>query len=394
MLSEKDIERFRSETPGTKEVIHFNNAGSSLPPEVVRKAVNDYNNEEMTFGGYETNAKYLPQLEATYDSVATLLNANRDEIALVENATAAWNAAFQAIDWQNGDIIIATQADYASNYLSYLHLKRRCEIVIKVIPTLPSGDTDLNALEGMMSPQVKLISVTHMPTNGGLTVAAEAIGKIAKQQGILYLLDACQSAGQYPLDVEKIGCDMLSATGRKYLRAPRGTGFLYVRKAVLPMLTPYWVDLHAAQWTGESSYEIRKDARKFESWEASRANTMGLKAAVDYALAIGVDQIWGRVQGLSKRLRTQLEKLPLVSLHDISEVKSGLVSFTVEGFSAGEVKAYLAQHSINISWNDVSNTYLDMTSRGLKEVARASVHYYNTEKEIDRFVEALAKIKE
>jgi cysteine desulfurase/selenocysteine lyase len=249
-------------------------------------------------------------------------------------------------------------------------------------------------LEGMMSPQVKLISVTHMPTNGGLTVAAEAIGKIAKQQGILYLLDACQSAGQYPLDVEKIGCDMLSATGRKYLRAPRGTGFLYVRKAVLPMLTPYWVDLHAAQWTGESSYEIRKDARKFESWEASRANTMGLKAAVDYALAIGVDQIWGRVQGLSKRLRTQLEKLPLVSLHDISEVKSGLVSFTVEGFSAGEVKAYLAQHSINISWNDVSNTYLDMTNRGLKEVARASVHYYNTEKEIDRFVEALAKIKE
>jgi cysteine desulfurase/selenocysteine lyase len=394
MLSEKDIERFRSETPGTKEVIHFNNAGSSLPPEVVRKAVNDYNNEEMTFGGYETNAKYLPQLEATYDSVATLLNASRDEIALVENATAAWNAAFQAIDWQNGDIIIATQADYASNYLSYLHLKRRCEIVIKVIPTLPSGDTDLNALEGMMSPQVKLISVTHMPTNGGLTVAAEAIGKIAKQQGILYLLDACQSAGQYPLDVEKIGCDMLSATGRKYLRAPRGTGFLYVRKAVLPMLTPYWVDLHAAQWTGESSYEIRKDARKFESWEASRANTMGLKAAVDYALAIGVDQIWGRVQGLSKRLRTQLEKLPLVSLHDISEVKSGLVSFTVEGFSAGEVKAYLAQHSINISWNDVSNTYLDMTNRGLKEVARASVHYYNTEKEIDRFVEALAKIKE
>jgi cysteine desulfurase/selenocysteine lyase len=394
MLSEKDIERFRSETPGTKEVIHFNNAGSSLPPEVVRKAVNDYNNEEMTFGGYETNAKYLPQLEATYDSVATLLNASRDEIALVENATAAWNAAFQAIDWQNGDIIIATQADYASNYLSYLHLKRRCEIVIKVIPTLPSGDTDLNALEGMMSPQVKLISVTHMPTNGGLTVAAEAIGKIAKQQGILYLLDACQSAGQYPLDVEKIGCDMLSATGRKYLRAPRGTGFLYVRKAVLPMLTPYWVDLHAAQWTGESSYEIRKDARKFESWEASRANTMGLKAAVDYALAIGVDQIWGRVQGLSKRLRTQLEKLPLVSLHDISEVKSGLVSFTVEGFSAGEVKAYLAQHSINISWNDVSNTYLDMTSRGLKEVARASVHYYNTEKEIDRFVETLAKIKE
>lgn len=392
MLSDQDIFRFRLETLGTQHVIHFNNAGSSLPPEVVRKAVNDYNNEEMTLGGYETNQKYLPELEATYDSIATLLNANRDEIALVENATVAWNAAFQAIDWKDGDVIIATRADYASNYLSYLHLKRKFDLKIKVMPTLPSGDPDLNAFDHMIDSKVKLVSVTHMPTNGGLTVDAEAIGVITKKHGVLYLLDACQSAGQYPLDVQKIGCDMLSATGRKYLRAPRGTGFLYVRKSVLPKLIPYWVDLHSAEWTGANSYEIRTDARKFESWEGSRANTMGLKAAIDYALAIGIENIWPRVQHLANKLRHEIEKLPQVNVHDIGDLKSGLVSFTVEGKSAQEVKSYLHERGINVSWNGTSNTYLDMTSRDLEEVVRASVHYYNSEDEIADFISVLNRI--
>lgn len=392
MLTDQDIQRFRLETRGTQHVIHFNNAGSSLPPDVVRQAVNDYNNEEMTMGGYETNEKYLPQLEATYDSIANLLNANREEIALVENATVAWNAAFQAIDWKNGDVIIATRADYSSNYLAYLHLKRKFDLEIKVIPTLASGDLDLHAFENMIDSKVKLVSVTHMPTNGGLTVDAEAVGAITKQHGVLYLLDACQSAGQYPIDVEKIGCDMLSATGRKYLRAPRGTGFLYVRRSVLPQLTPYCIDLHAAEWTGVDSYQIRTDARKFEGWEASRANTMGLKAAIDYALAIGVENIWQRVQYLSTILRKELERLEHITVHDIGNTKSGLVSFTVSGKSAQEVKTYLHERNINVSWNGTSNTYLDMTSRDLKEVVRASVHYYNTEAEISDLIAVLKKI--
>ncbi|PIQ48373.1 MAG: aminotransferase [Cytophagales bacterium CG12_big_fil_rev_8_21_14_0_65_40_12] len=392
MLTDQDIQRFRLETRGTQHVIHFNNAGSSLPPDAVRNAVNEYNNEEMTMGGYETNQKYLPQLEATYDSIAKLLNANRDEIALVENATVAWNAAFQAIDWENGDVIIATRADYASNYLAYLHLKRKFDLEIKVIPSLTSGDLDLQAFEKMIDSKVKLVSVTHMPTNGGLTVDAEAVGVITKKHGVLYLLDACQSAGQYPIDVEKIGCDMLSATGRKYLRAPRGTGFLYVRRSVLSQLTPYCIDSHAAEWTGVDSYQIRTDARKFEGWEASRANTMGLKAAIDYALTIGVENIWQRIQYLAAILRNELAQLPYVKVHDIGDLKSGLVSFTLEGKSADEAKTYLHERGINVSWNGTSNTYLDMTSRDLKEVVRASVHYYNNEEEISDLITVLKKI--
>ncbi len=388
MFSAKDIERFRAETDGVQKVIHFNNAGSALPPNAVRDAVVYYTMEEATYGGYETHAKYFEQIELTYDVIAKLINASREEIALVENATAAWNAAFQAIDWQDGDEIITNQSDYASNYISYLH--HRCDLKIKVIPNLSNGDPDLEAFEAMFTPKTKLVSITHMPTNSGLVTPAEAVGAICKRHQVLYLLDACQSAGQYPLDVKAIGCDMLSVTGRKYLRGPRGTGFLYVNKNVLSKLHPYYVDLHSANWTGKDAYEIRSDARKFENWEGNRAATMGLKVACEYVLGIGVENIWERVQNLSDYLRTRLSVLKGVQVHDIGSVKSGIISFTVEGHSANDVKEYLLEKGINVSWNGVPNTYLDMTERGLIEIVRASVHYYNTEEEVDQFLRELS----
>lgn len=390
MFSAKDIERFRSETDGTQKVIHLNNAGSSLPPNSVRDAVIYYTAEEATYGGYETHTKYFEQIELTYDAIAKLINASREEIALVENATVAWNAAFQAIDWQDGDEIITNQSDYASNYIAYLH--HACNLKVSVIPNLSNGDPDLEVFEKLISPKTKLVSITHMPTNGGLVAPAEAIGEICKRHGILYLLDACQSAGQYPLNVDAIGCDMLSATGRKYMRGPRGTGFLYVSKALLPKLRPFSVDLHAANWTGKDSYEIRSDARKFENWEGSRANTMGLKMACEYILEIGIENIWQRTQQLGSYLRSAIEKVDGVKVHDIGSFKSGIVSFSVEGKSANEVKEYLYSKHINVSWNGASNTYLDMTSRGLEEVVRASVHYYNTEEEIDALSSALKQL--
>lgn len=387
MFNAIDIERFRNETDGVKKVIHFNNAGSALPPNSVRDAMVNYLMEEASLGGYETNNKYFEQLESTYDVIAKLINASREEIALVENATVAWNAAFQAIDWKDGDEIITNQSDYASNYISYLH--HPCDLNIKIIPNLANGDPDLEVFEAMFTEKTKLVSITHMPTNSGLVSPAESIGKICKSRGVLYLLDACQSAGQYPLDVESLGCDMLSVTGRKYMRGPRGTGFLYVRKAVLPALRPFYVDLHSANWTGKDSYEMRSDARKFENWEGNRGATMGLKVACEYILEIGIDNIWQRVQILGAYLRQVLGEVEGVQMHDIGTVKSGIVSFTVNGKSAEQVKEFLLLKGINVSWNGAPNTYLDMTARGLSEIVRASVHYYNTEAEIDQFISCL-----
>jgi len=383
MMTDEQVQRYRDETDGTSKVIHLNNAGASLPPNVVKEAVFTYLEEEMTYGGYETHTRHFEEYEKVYDAVAELLNADRSEIAIMENATVGWRAAFHAIDWQDGDVILTTKADYASNYLSYLHLQRKVAIEIEVIPNDEFRQPDVAVLKSILSNKVKLVSVTHMPTNSGLVANVEAIGEVLRDHPAFYLVDACQTAGQYPLDVKKIGCDMLSATGRKYLRAPRGTGFLYVNNKVIDQLTPQSLDLHSAEITAKDQYTIRKDARKFENWEGNRAGVMGLKAAVDYINEIGIDDIWERIQHLGNYARHQMGKVPKVTLRDIGKVKGGIVSFTVEGKSCEEVKQYLFSKGINISWNGLANTFLDMEERGLKEIARCCVHYYNTEEEVD-----------
>lgn len=387
-----NIDKLRAETKGCLNVAHFNNAGASLMADPILESVTKYLEQEAQYGGYETANKRTQDIEGTYLLVANLINAQAEEIALMENATSAWNMAFYAIDFSPGDRILTSFSEYASNYINYLRLKQEVDIQIEVIPNDKFGQISVNALSEMMDDKVRLISITHIPTNNGLVNPAEEIGKIARKHDCLYLLDACQSIGQYPIDVEKIGCDLLSATGRKYLRAPRGTGFLYVNRNRLPDLTPPFLDLHSAEWTGKEEYRIRDDARRFENWEANYAGIIGLNTAVDYILELGIDSIWERVTYLAEILREEISGLPNVSLHDIGKVKCGIVTFSANGISAEEVKKYLFEHFINVSVSTKSSTLLDMEKRNLSEVVRASVHYYNSETEIDKFIDTLSKM--
>lgn len=258
-----DVAQVRRDTPAASRVVHFNSAGAALMPTPVLQSQLQHLQLEADLGGYEAAAAVNDQLEATYDSIARLLNADRGEIALVENATVAWDMAFYSVAFAPGDRILTAEAEYASNYIAFLQIARRTGAVIDVIPSDAAGDLDIDALARMINARVKLIAITHVPTNGGLVNPAEAVGRIARAHGILYLLDACQSVGQMQIDVATIGCDLLSATGRKYLRGPRGTGFLYVRRAVLDRLEPPFLDLQAATWTAPDRYELRGDARRF-----------------------------------------------------------------------------------------------------------------------------------
>ena len=387
-----DVARARAETPGCSQVLHFNNAGASLMPQVVLDAQVAHLQREAAIGGYESKAEAMDAIEGAYASIARLLNCRAEEIALMENATVAWHAAFLSLPWQEGDRILTAEAEYASNYISYLKLARQKGVVVERVPSTATGDLDVEALERMIDGRVRLIAVTHIPTNGGLVNPAAEIGRIAKAHNILFLLDACQSAGQLDLDVQAIGCDLLSATGRKYLRGPRGSGFLYVRKERLEEIEPPVLDLHSAHWVAPERYEMRPDARRFENWEFNYAAVLGLGAAVDYALAWGMPEIERRVVALAADLRTALAEVPGVTVQDIGTRKCGICTFTHERLDAATISARLRAQAINTSVSDPNSTLLDATARGLPDLVRASVHYFNTDEEIDRFCRALREL--
>ncbi len=387
-----DIARARAETPGCEEVLHFNNAGAALMPQAVIDAQIGHLQLEARIGGYEAADIASERVAACYDSIARLLNCHRDEVALVENATVGWCLAFYALDLKAGDRILTAEAEYSSNYINYLKVAKDKGVAIEVVPSDASGQLDVEALERMIDSKVKLIAITHVPTNGGLVNPAAEVGRVARSHGILYLLDACQSPGQIDLDVEAIGCDFLSATGRKYLRGPRGSGFLYVRRPVLESIKPPMLDNHAAVWTSLDSFELRNDARRFENWEFNYAAVLGLGAAVDYALSWGLDAIEQRVTQLAGNLRSALTEIPGVTVTDIGASKCGIVTFTKTGIDAPALRAALRAQNINVSISTINSTRIDMERRGLKDILRASVHYYNTEEEIERLCTALIKL--
>lgn len=387
-----DVAKLRAETPGTANVIHLNNAGSALPPQPVLEAVQKHLAREAAIGGYEAAAEAIDAQNHTYDAVAKLINAKPDEIALIENATRAWDMAFYAMSFKAGDRILTARAEYASNYIAFLQMAKRTGAVIEVVPSDNTGALDAKALAAMIDARVKLIAITHIPTNGGLVNPAEEVGRIARANGIPYLLDACQSVGQMPVDVEAIGCDMLSATGRKFLRAPRGTGFLYVRRSMLDRLDPPMIDLHAATWSAQGEYTLRPDAKRFENWESFIAGRIGLGLACDYASAIGLEAIRDRSTMLAERLRGGLRGIRGATVQDLGAVRSAIVTFTLEHMTPPAIKAALAEKKINVSVSGLTSTRLDMSARGLEQVVRASPHYYNTEAEIDRTLEAIAAL--
>jgi len=387
-----DIERARNETPGCKKLLHFNNAGAALMPEPVITSLLEYTKLEAVTGGYEAQEREEDKLANTYRAGARLLNCQPQEIAFIESATRAWDMAFYSIPFKEGDWIITGMSEYESNYLAFLQVARHKGLHIEVIPNDEYGQLSLQALKDKINPAVKLIAITQVPTNGGLVNPAEEIGKIAKTAGILYLLDACQAAGQIDLDVNKLNCDFLSFTGRKFIRGPRGTGMLYVCSKIAEELEPPLIDLKAATWTSKNQFSLSSGTQRFEQWEVNCSAKIGLGVAIDYALSWGMKNIEKRVIYLAQHLRDTLSDIKNITLRDLGLKKCGIVTFSINGMKPGQLKQALAQKNISISVSSKRYTRLDMEARSLDELCRASVHYYNTEDEIKCFAEQVAAL--
>jgi len=386
-----DVARARADTPGCLDLIHFNNAGAALPTTAALRAQIEHLELEARIGGYEAHDAVADRIQGIYDSVARLVNGAPTEVALATSNTAALDLFVYSLSWSEGDRILTTQSEYGANYVAYLHIAARTGAVVEVVPNNEVGELDVEALKRMIDDRVKLISVNHVPTNGGLVNPVAAIGKVAKAHGITYLVDACQSAGQIPLDVEEIGCDALTATGRKFIRAPRGTGFLWVRQAVLETIDPITIDHDAATWTSPTTYELKPDASRFEVWEKGWAGLLGLGAAVDYALDLGVDAIEARITEVSDSLRERLtNEVPDAVVRDLGSTRCGIVTFTLGDRDLGALTQELQEKGINVSVVPPGSALLDSEARDLPPLMRASLHIYNTHDEIDALISALS----
>jgi selenocysteine lyase/cysteine desulfurase len=347
---------------------------------------------EATIGGYEAENLAGTAIDSTYVNLAEMVGGQAEEIALFDNATHAWNAAFYSVSFKPGDRILTGRAEYGSNVLAYLQVAQRTGAEVVVITNDESGQIDTEILRSLIDEHTKLIGVSHIPTSGGLINPVAEIGRIARAAGVPFLLDATQSVGQFPVNVQEIGCDMLSATGRKFLRGPRGTGFLWVRATFLDQLEPSVAEIGSASWDGHRGFTWEAGAQRFATWEKNYAAVLGLSAAVRQALDLGLAEIGIRAISLGAAIRERLGDLPGVTTHDLGVNRCAIVTAQVEGIEAPDVARALARERINVTTTVPHHTQFDTEDRRLPPMVRLSPHYYNTEEEIDTVVDVMARV--
>ena len=392
-LSE-DLAHWRSDTPGCTGLVHLNNAGAALVPRPVRDAILGHLALEETLGGYEAADAQVEPLRQTYADVARLLGADARNVALVQNSTVAFAQAISAFDLAPGDVIVTSRSDYASNQIMYLSLARRRGVEIIRAPDAPEGGVDPEAVRQLLARRrPALVALTWIPTNSGLVQPVEAVGRICREADVPYLVDGCQAVGQMPVDVGRLHCDYLTAATRKFLRGPRGLGFLYVSDRMLDTgAHPLLVDMHGADWTDADAFELTPDARRFETWEFAYALVLGLGAAARYALDVGLDTARDRARELAEYARRRLAALPGVRVLDRGPELCAIVTAAVEGRDTKDIKLELRRRGINTSSPHREDAVIDMDEKGTESALRISPHYYNTKEEIDTAVAALGEM--
>ncbi len=391
VLTADEVAAARSVTPGCASagMIHLNHAGSSLPPQVVLDAQIGHLHAEAALGGYEAAARAADRCDAVYRSIAHLIGADAMEIARMEHATAAWNAAFWSVPMSAGQHVVVHDHEYGANIVAFLVAAQRRGVVIDRVPSDRSGQVDVGAVADRLERHdVALVSLTHVPTNGGLVNPAADVGALTRAAEVPFLLDACQSIGQRRIDVDEIGCDLLSATGRKYLRGPRGTGFLYVRSSMLDRLVPSQPDHHGTELVAGDRFEWVDGARRFEHWEYNVAGWLGLGAAVDHALEWGVDRIEATVTARAEQLRSMLAHAGF-AVYDEGLERCGIVTMASTTEPSDVLLARLAEHRINATTTPAGSSRWDVERRNLPVLLRLSVHYTTTDDELDRTVAVL-----
>jgi selenocysteine lyase/cysteine desulfurase len=312
----------------------------------------------------------------------------------VENSTVAFFQALSAFDFRPGDVIVTTRNDYISNQLAYLSLSRRHGIEIRRAADLSTGGADPQSVRELLrAPRVRLLAVTWVPTNSGLVQPVETLGEVAESAGVPYLIDACQAVGEIPVDVSRLRCDFLSATARKFLRGPRGIGFLYISDRALKRGEhPLYLDMRGAEWKTADSFQLTPDARRFENWEFAHSLVLGLGEAARYAARVGIEAGGRRARELAAAVRDKLSALPGFRVLDRGKELAAIVTVEVPGWHSTVLVQFLRTRNINTAATLRDYAVIDMDEKRAASALRISPHYYNTEAELDILIETLKSL--
>jgi selenocysteine lyase/cysteine desulfurase len=393
-LPDARLGQWRADTPGCISRIHLNNAGAGLMPAPVLASIVAHLELEANIGGYEAADSRMAQIERCYEDLAALLNAAPRNIAVVANATAGFIQALSTIDFRPGDAIVTSRCDYTSNQIQYLALKKRLGVSVLHAADLPDGGVDADSVRDLVQQhRCRLVAISWVPTNSGLVQDVQSVGRVCREFEVPYLIDACQAAGQIPMDVAQLDCDYLSFTARKFLRGPRGIGGLYVSDRALSRGDyPLFVDMRGAHWLAGGQIELERSAQRFEDWEFPYALVLGQGAAARYAMEVGIDIAQARACQLAAHARARLESIDGVQVLDRGQRRCAIVTASIRGWHAADAVKELAQRGINTSASLREYGIIDFTDRGIDSAVRISPHYYNATSEIEQLAAAVTEL--
>ena len=365
--------------------INLNNAGCSKPYPLVNDEVNNFLEKENKYGGYFAAEKFKKKIDSFYLNLSRLINCESSEISFLTSTTLAWNLFFNSINILKNENIIILDNEYGSNLIFF----RNNNLNIKVVKTSKDGQVCFKDLKKKINGKTKFVCVCHIASQCGDIINIEKIGSFIKKinSEILFIVDACQSIGHININVKKINCDVLVGSGRKYLRGPRGTGFIYIKKKLQSKLKPLILDLKNSI-VNKNKVKI-KEERIFENFEYSPALKLGLNKAVEKINLIEMNKIELNIKRKSLYFRKKLNQFNEIYFFENEKTISGINTLKIKGLSSLKIYKYLLIKKIltSVCNKIVSDIYFK--KHNIEDVLRISIHDYNKKIEIDYLIKCL-----
>lgn len=377
--------------------VYVNSAAASPPPRQVVDTSIDYLQKTASLGPYlpSFREEVYQKIEETREKAAKFIGAKTSEMAFVKNGTEGINFIANGLTWNKGDEIILADIEFHSNYTPWLKLRDKKKVHLKIIKTDFSGVIDVNLIEQEISNRTKLITVSHLSNASGALQHIEKICEIAKKRDVLTLINASQTLGLIPINVQELDCDFLTGCGRKWLRGPEGSGILYIRESLVESIEPTIIGWGGTTWDFETNeYYYLSTARRVEAGCPIVPSILGLGAAIDYAQNIGIEEIVTKVEALTRYSFQQLSVIEGIAIYGPKNIENRLaiIPFNVEGLHPDEITNYLEKNNIIIeSGTFMANMLLQ--HYGINKMVRISPHYFNTKVEIDFIVTLIKFLK-